>query len=289
MATEFRSILFPVDFSLHCKTVWPAVQSMARRFDAQVTVLHAVPVVQPFYAGVEPYYLIALDIEPMEREARERLLSEFGGCGLPQNRINVHVESGDPAICISDFAESNRVDLIMMASRGCGKFRSLVIGSTATKVLHDVHCPVWVSESATISEAAAEAHYSSIIAAVDLSSDAAGIVSHALEFAGTFNSELRLVHAVPADHDMAARFGSYVDSLEEDAHERLARLLQQLGVELPVCVGAGGVSEVVRHAVMDHKADLLVIGRGRMTRTLGRLRTNAYAIIRDAPCPVLTF
>ncbi len=286
MAVEYRNILFPVDFSSHCNTVWPAVQSMSRRFDAQVTILHVVPVVEPFYAGVEPYYPIPLDVESMRREARQRLLSAFGAGEI---RIKVHVESGDPAICISDFAATNQIDLIMMPSRGCGKFRSLVIGSTATKVLHDVHCPVWVSESATLSEGAAEARYGSVIAAVDLSSEAPGIICHALEFAKSFNSALRLVHAVPAETDMAAPFSSYVHSLEEDAREHLGRLLQQLGVKLPVCVGAGRVSEVVHHAALDHKADLVVIGRGRMTKTLGRLRTNAYAIIRDAPCPVLTF
>jgi nucleotide-binding universal stress UspA family protein len=290
MATEFRNILFPVDFSPHCKTVWPAVLSMSRRFDANLTLLHAVPVIEPFYAGVEPYYPIALDVESMEREARERLVSEFSpSVSLPQLQVNVHVESGDPAICISRFAEANRVDLIMMPSRGCGKFRSLLIGSVATKVLHDAHCPVWVSESALISEAAAEAQYGSIFAAVDLSPEATGIVTHALEFAKTFNAHLRLVHAVPGEDGMVARFSSYVHSLEEDAREQLARMEQQLGVDLPVCVAAGHVSEVVRHAALDHKADLVVIGRGRITKTLGRLRTNAYTIIRDATSPVLTF
>ncbi len=286
MGFEFKTILFPVDFSPHCQTVWPAVRSMSQRFNAQVAILHVVPVVEPFYAGVEPYYLIPLDVESMQREARQRLLSAFGADGI---RIKAHVESGDPAICISDFAAANQIDLIMMPSRGCGKFRSLVIGSTATKVLHDVHCPVWVSESATLSEGAAEARYGSVIAAVDLSSEAPKIIRHALDFAKSFNSALRLVHAMPAETDMAAPFSTYVHSLEEDAREHLGRLLQQLGLTAPVSVGTGRVSEVVRRAAMEHKADLVVIGRGRMTKTLGRLRTNAYAIIRDAPCPVLTF
>ena len=36
-------------------------------------------------------------------------------------------------------------------------------------------------------------------------------------------------------------------------------------------------------------SDLVVIGRGVVRQTLGRLRTSAYAIIREAPCPVLSF
>jgi len=35
-------------------------------------------------------------------------------------------------------------------------------------------------------------------------------------------------------------------------------------------------------------ADLLVIGRGSASGVFGRLRTNAYAIIRQSPCPVLS-
>ena len=35
-------------------------------------------------------------------------------------------------------------------------------------------------------------------------------------------------------------------------------------------------------------ADLVVIGRGHTHAPLSRLRTNAYAIVREAPCPVLS-
>jgi hypothetical protein len=35
-------------------------------------------------------------------------------------------------------------------------------------------------------------------------------------------------------------------------------------------------------------ADLLVIGRGSAAGMFGRLRTNAYAIIRQSPCPVVS-
>jgi hypothetical protein len=31
-----------------------------------------------------------------------------------------------------------------------------------------------------------------------------------------------------------------------------------------------------------------VIGRGKLHETLGRLRTNSYAIIRQSPCPVIS-
>jgi hypothetical protein len=36
------------------------------------------------------------------------------------------------------------------------------------------------------------------------------------------------------------------------------------------------------------RADLVVIGRHPDTGILGRLRQHAYAIVREAPCPVVS-
>ena len=55
-----------------------------------------------------------------------------------------------------------------------------------------------------------------------------------------------------------------------------------------LCPKVDRVSSVVRASALEHRADLIVIGRGKMRETLGRLRTNACAIIRDSPCPVLS-
>jgi hypothetical protein len=44
----------------------------------------------------------------------------------------------------------------------------------------------------------------------------------------------------------------------------------------------------VRQAALDRHADLVVIGRGVMHSTFGRLRTQSYDIIRQSPCPVLS-
>jgi nucleotide-binding universal stress UspA family protein len=38
----------------------------------------------------------------------------------------------------------------------------------------------------------------------------------------------------------------------------------------------------------EHRSDLLVIGRSSHSGLAGRLRTHSYAIIREAPCPVIS-
>ena len=51
---------------------------------------------------------------------------------------------------------------------------------------------------------------------------------------------------------------------------------------------AGPVGQVVRKVALEYDSDLLVIGRGVMHQTFGRLRTESYGIIRESPCPVLS-
>jgi len=56
----------------------------------------------------------------------------------------------------------------------------------------------------------------------------------------------------------------------------------------PLCVAVGDVAGAVREEAERHNSDLLIIGRGALHGTMGRLRTHAYGIIRHAPCPVLS-
>ena len=62
----------------------------------------------------------------------------------------------------------------------------------------------------------------------------------------------------------------------------------ELGTNLEVCLEGGTAAEIIRDASLHHQADLVVIGRGAISHTLGRLRSGAYDIIRESPCPVLS-
>jgi len=81
-----------------------------------------------------------------------------------------------PAYEIIQYAENNAVDLIMMPTHGYGPFRSLLLGSTAAKVLHDAHCPVWTSAhiEETPLEARTEIH--NILCAIELDTESSKLL-----------------------------------------------------------------------------------------------------------------
>jgi hypothetical protein len=76
--------------------------------------------------------------------------------------------------------------------------------------------------------------------------------------------------------------------LKELAREEISKLQKEAGTSFEVCMERGEIPHVIREAALHHEVDLLVTGRGVLRRTLGSLRTDVYAIIRDAPCPVIS-
>ncbi len=90
-----------------------------------------------------------------------------------------------------------------------------------------------------------------------------------------------------------ARPGDYFDKgltseLATAAREELAQLRQDMHAEAETIVEGGDPPQVICRLAAERNADLLVIGRGSAAGLFGRLRTNAYAIIRQSPCAVVS-
>jgi nucleotide-binding universal stress UspA family protein len=285
---SIQHIIFPVDFSERSSCAIPFVAEMARRHDARVTLI---AVAHPYYGGgidgapmIDPQ-LILDGVKSQLDDLYNSFLSDFAG--LKVDRFAV---LGDPARVIADFVAANKVDLVMMPTHGYGPFRQLLLGSVTAKVLHDVHIPVWTS--AHTGEAPDRAHLKvrKILCAVDANPASIELMRWAGRLCKKLGATLRLVHAIPAieawpDRQMDQE---YEETLRENARRTIQNLEKAADIEVPVCVGVGTVPDVVREEALEHGADLVLIGRGALQETLGRLRTHSYGIIRHAPCPVLS-
>lgn len=82
-------------------------------------------------------------LEAPLREAAEKLFAstrkELDEAGIAHTE---HVEFGDPAAAIADFAQRHHCDQIVMGTHGLGAIAQMVLGSVATKVLHLAAMPV---------------------------------------------------------------------------------------------------------------------------------------------------
>jgi nucleotide-binding universal stress UspA family protein len=64
--------------------------------------------------------------------------------------------------------------------------------------------------------------------------------------------------------------------------------MEAQGVEADIEVKGGDVASVVNCLAQRLHSQLVVIGRSLESGLVGLLRTNAYAIIRQSPCPVIS-
>jgi len=283
-----KHILFPVDFSERSCGAAHFVRSMATRFGAKITLIGALPPIWQTGIG-DAGATIPVDMDELHRDLEARLSSAFVRefDGIQVQRV---VEIGDPAAVITRFAHTEGADLIMMPTHGYGPFRSLLLGSVTAKVLHDAECPVWTATH--VDEPLSLRHMSggNLLCAVDGTPKSVPLVAWAAEYARITGATLQMVHAVSGFVGWPERQldGEFQEKLRTDARASIDRLQRASGVALPLCVGVGEVAGVVREEAERHDSHLILIGRGILHETMGRLRTHSYGIIRHAPCPVLS-
>jgi nucleotide-binding universal stress UspA family protein len=283
-----KNILFPIDFSERCCGAAPFVRAMAQRFGARITLMS---VVAPFWqaASGDLAGALVVDMDELKRDAEVRLNGAFTRefADLTVERL---AEIGDPAETITRYAHTQGADLIMMPTHGYGPFRSLLLGSVTAKVLHDAQCPVWTATHVEEAPALTHAAGRNILCAVDATPKSSPLMEWAAEYAKVTGGTLRLVHAVSGIQGWPERQldREFEETLRAQARESIEKLQKSVGLKTPLCVAVGEVAGAVREEAERHNSDLIIIGRGLLHETLGRLRTHSHGIIRQAPCPVLS-
>jgi nucleotide-binding universal stress UspA family protein len=122
-----------------------------------------------------------------------------------------------------------------------------------------------------------------LLCAVDGTTKAAPLMEWSAQFARDTGAALRLVHVAGSapetwpERQVNREFDELVRKEARDTVERVERTVR---VEAPLCIASGDVAGGIREEARRHAADLIVIGRGLLHETLGRLRTHAYGIIR---------
>ena len=282
---SIKHIVFPVDFSDRSKGAVSFVSDVAHRTGAKVTLLS---VAHPFYAGglagaavVDPQQIL----DNVKAELDSTFVNE-----MPMLTVERVAMLGDPAQEIVDFVHGNKVDLVMMPSHGYGPFRQLLLGSVTSKVLHDVHCPVWTTAHSGEEPDKQHLAMKKILCAVDGSPASVDLMRWAAQLAKELGSTLRLVHAVPGIEAWPERQmdQEFEEQIRKTPRHNIQDLERSACIDVPLCVAAGTVPDVVREEALQHGSDLVIIGRGALQATLGRLRTHSYGIIRHAPCPVIS-
>jgi nucleotide-binding universal stress UspA family protein len=136
----FDRILLAVDGSAPARRATEAAAELARRFDAEVLVLHVRELEAMGKAGPIP----------LEASGDAANLVNDTVAGLQQRGINAKGEAyaavaSGVAPHIIATAKVFGAGVIVMGTRGMSDFAAMLVGSVAHKVIHHAECPVLVT------------------------------------------------------------------------------------------------------------------------------------------------
>jgi len=137
-----RSLLVPIDFSVHSKNALKYAILIAAQFKASIRLVYVVePTIYPADLGFGQVVLPGVEDELREKGATELkslMNREIGR----RARASFVVRTGNPYHEILQEAEEQGVDMIVVATHGHSGVEHMLFGSTADRIVRHAACPV---------------------------------------------------------------------------------------------------------------------------------------------------
>jgi nucleotide-binding universal stress UspA family protein len=140
---EWKRICCPIDFSDASRGAMEVAADLARRFGADLVLLHAYPI--PGYTFPDGSVVASPKMMQDLADQAQRHLEEWRVeaerlVGAP--RVTAETAVGEPAVEILAAARSRGADLVVMGTHGRTGLQHALMGSIAERVVRRAHCPV---------------------------------------------------------------------------------------------------------------------------------------------------
>ncbi len=283
---DLSTLLVPADFSEPSAAAAAHAVQIAKRCDSRLLFAHVIEPEPAAYraavaaAQVAPTSVLAL--QGRLREAAKRICGDLA--------FETVVMNGDPATRLVSLARERQVDMVIMATRGRGPVRRLLLGSLAAKLLHDLTMPMLTGIHLEDKAPFNSTPYRKVVCALGLRDleHSRKVLDWAQDFAARWDADLVVAHTPPAV-DWGAGEWFPADTrhlLERAAGERLAQLLEEADCEAETHIGGLDAVRHVGEVIERTGGDILVVGRSADHSWLGG--ADAYAMIRESPVPVIS-
>ncbi len=148
MIQNVKKILAPIDFSEHSMEAMRGAMELAKDVGAEVHLVHVIAphhtfVPLPLATNAEQSRELVREaamLEQAEEELKRIKKDEFGD----SKKVLTNAEVGHPVQKLVEYAKSNEIDLILLATHGRTGSEHFIIGSVAEKIVRNAPCSVLV-------------------------------------------------------------------------------------------------------------------------------------------------
>jgi len=280
-----QSVLIATDFSRFSNVALTFGLELAHEYQAKAQVVFVLPSDDFLIAGPDAYVAAK---DAARRDLLE-LKAELGKTGSYREGedYDLLLLEGDVAQSILDCARQKKVDVIVVGTHGRGGLGKMLMGSVAERVFRQSPVPV-MTVGPHLHRSARSFAPRNILLAADFTPASERAAHYASALAREHNAKLTMLHVL--DH---AELSGVADRAEvmQGIERKLTALVGQGAEGLQLCcrVEIGKVVPTILRTEAEIGADLLVMGVRPWSGLLDRLMwPNAYEIVREAACPVLT-
>lgn len=140
----YQNILVPLDESELAELAIPHAKELAKRYNSRITLMEVAEArficTEPGVGG--PVVVELMDYNQLLAEAKQYLEKMADLLRKEGLTVDTVVKTGDPASWICDYADAEKIDLIVMSTHGRSGISRWVYGSVADRVLRGAKTPV---------------------------------------------------------------------------------------------------------------------------------------------------
>ena len=138
---KIKKILLPTDFSEGSKAAIDYAKSLAKHYDAHITLIYVVDELTKTHGWYVPH----ISVNELYKDIEESAKKQIERCCYEEFRdfegVEKVVTKGVPGDVIAKYAKEKGIDLIVMGTYSKVGM-DLLFGSTAQRVLKKANCPV---------------------------------------------------------------------------------------------------------------------------------------------------
>jgi nucleotide-binding universal stress UspA family protein len=274
------TILFPTDFSKNAVHASLYAGMIARGMNAHLLLLNV------YSIPMATDYQIPYDVDgflKISKEAAEENLQAFArelikATGISHGKVREITDYGQTSDTIVKVAKTEKVDFIMMGTKGISNMLDKWLGTNAQNVLEAAECPVWV-----IPENAPLNYPKLFMYAADFKEDDIVATHKVLEIAKPLRATCKVIHI----HDY------YEDFSNKMVKAKVFELNSEFEDEDDVTIKNINRQEVydgLKTYVRTHKPDVLALGvhhKSFLSKIFERSITKHF--VQEGSIPLLTF